>query len=34
LLALKRNGEALDVLSARLADDPSFHPKSAAATHS
>jgi hypothetical protein len=32
LLALKRNGEALDVVSARLTDDPSFRPKSAAAT--
>jgi hypothetical protein len=32
LLALKRNGEALDVVSARLTHDPSFRPKSAAAT--
>ena len=32
LLKLKRNGEALDVVAARLADDPSFRPKSAAAT--
>jgi hypothetical protein len=32
LLALKRTGEALDVVSARLAHDPSFRPKSAAAT--
>jgi hypothetical protein len=32
LLALKRTGEALDVVSARLADDPSFRPNSAAAT--
>jgi hypothetical protein len=32
LLALKRNGEALDVVAARLADDPSFRPKSAMAT--
>jgi hypothetical protein len=32
LLALKRNGEALDVVSARLTDDPSFRPKSAVAT--
>jgi hypothetical protein len=32
LLALKRTGEALDVVSARLTDDPSFRPKSAAAT--
>jgi hypothetical protein len=32
LLLLKRNGEALDVVSARLIDDPSFRPKSAAAT--
>jgi hypothetical protein len=32
LLALKRSGEALDVVSARLTDDPSFRPKSAAAT--
>jgi hypothetical protein len=32
LLALKRTGEALDVVSARLADDPTFRPKSAAAT--
>lgn len=32
LLALKRNGEALDVVAARLALDPGFRPKSAAAT--
>jgi hypothetical protein len=32
LLALKRSGEALDVVAARLADDPAFRPKSAAAT--
>jgi hypothetical protein len=32
LLTLKRTGEALDVVAARLADDPSFRPKSAAAT--
>jgi hypothetical protein len=32
LLQLKRNGEALDVVARRLADDPSFRPKSAAAT--
>lgn len=32
LLALKRNGEALDVVARRLADDPSFRPKTAAAT--
>src|SRR5882672_6302415 len=32
LLALKRNGEALDVVAQRLTDDPSFRPKSAAAT--
>jgi hypothetical protein len=32
LLALKRTGEALDVVSARLGKDPSFRPKSAAAT--
>ena len=32
LLLLKRNGEALDVVAARVADDPSFRPKSAAAT--
>jgi hypothetical protein len=32
LLALRRMGEALDVVSARLADDPAFRPKSAAAT--
>src|SRR5579863_1364974 len=32
LLVLKRNGEALDVVAARLAEDPSFRPKSAAAT--
>jgi hypothetical protein len=32
LLALKRTGEALDVVSARLTDDPSFRPNSAAAT--
>jgi hypothetical protein len=32
LLALKRNGEALDVVARRLTDDPSFRPKSAAAT--
>ena len=32
LLAQKRNGEALDVVAARLAEDPGFRPKSAAAT--
>jgi hypothetical protein len=32
LLALKRNGEALDVVARRLTDDPSFRPKSAATT--
>ncbi|MGB6354646.1 MAG: hypothetical protein WBF21_11760 [Steroidobacteraceae bacterium] len=32
LLALKRSGEALDVVAARLGDDPAFRPKSAAAT--
>jgi hypothetical protein len=32
LLALKRTGEALDVVSARLTHDPSFRPKTAAAT--
>lgn len=32
LLALKCNGEALDTVAARLAVDPSFRPKSAAAT--
>jgi hypothetical protein len=32
LLTLKRNGEALDAVARRLADDPSFRPKSAAAT--
>lgn len=32
LLTLQRNGEALDVVARRLADDPSFRPKSAAAT--
>lgn len=32
LLTLKRTGEALDVVAARLADDPTFRPKSAAAT--
>ncbi|MGC1520039.1 MAG: hypothetical protein WA803_00750, partial [Steroidobacteraceae bacterium] len=32
LLALKRNGEALDVVAARLAEDPGFRPKSALAT--
>jgi len=32
LLVLKRNGEALDVVAARLSEDPSFRPKSAAAT--
>jgi hypothetical protein len=32
LLILKRNGEALDVVAARLGQDPSFRPKSAAAT--
>jgi hypothetical protein len=32
LLVLKRNGEALDVVARRLTDDPSFRPKSAAAT--
>jgi hypothetical protein len=32
LLVLKRNGEALDVVAARLSQDPSFRPKSAAAT--
>jgi hypothetical protein len=28
----QRNGEALDVVTARLIDDPAFRPKSAAAT--
>ena len=32
LLTLKRSGEALDVVAGRLAGDPSFRPKSAAAT--
>jgi hypothetical protein len=32
LLMLRRNGEALDVTTARLADDPAFRPKSAVAT--
>jgi hypothetical protein len=32
LLTLKRTGEALDVVSARLTHDPSFRPKTAAAT--
>jgi hypothetical protein len=32
LLLLKRHGEALDVVAARLADDPSFRPKTAATT--
>jgi hypothetical protein len=32
LLALKRNGEALDVVAARLTEDPGFRPKSAVAT--
>jgi len=32
LLALKRNGEALDIVAARLIDDPSFRPKSASTT--
>jgi hypothetical protein len=32
LLVLKRNGEALDVVAARVSQDPSFRPKSAAAT--
>jgi len=32
LLALKRNGEALDVVARRLGQDPAFRPKSAAAT--
>jgi hypothetical protein len=32
LLALKRNGEALDTAARRLADDPSFRPKTASAT--
>ena len=32
LLALKRNGEALDVVAARLAEDPGFRPKTAVAT--
>jgi len=32
LLTLKRNGEALDVVVERLAADPAFRPKSAAAT--
>jgi len=32
LLILKRTGEALDVVAQRLTDDPSFRPKSAAAT--
>ena len=32
LLTLKRNGEALDVVACRLGQDPTFRPKSAAAT--
>jgi hypothetical protein len=32
LLLLKRTGEALDVVAARLEQDPSFRPKTAAAT--
>jgi hypothetical protein len=32
LLTLKRTGEALDVVARRLSQDPSFRPKSAAAT--
>jgi hypothetical protein len=32
LLTLKRSGEALDVVSQRLGQDPSFRPKSASAT--
>jgi hypothetical protein len=32
LLTLKRSGEALDVVARRLADDPSFRPKTAATT--
>jgi hypothetical protein len=32
LLTFKRNGEALDVVAARLVDDSNFRPKSAAAT--
>ena len=32
LLVLKRNGEALDVVARRLTDDPTFRPKTAAAT--
>lgn len=32
LLTLKRNGEALDVVAARLGMDPAFRPKTAAAT--
>jgi hypothetical protein len=32
LLVLKRNGEALDVVAARLIHDPAFRPKTAAAT--
>jgi hypothetical protein len=32
LLLLKRTGEALDVVAARLTDDPTFRPKSAAVT--
>ncbi len=32
LLVLRRNGEALDVLAARLRVDPEFRPKTAAAT--
>ncbi|HME40084.1 MAG TPA: hypothetical protein VKG63_14110 [Steroidobacteraceae bacterium] len=32
LLTLKRSGEALDVVARRLAEDPAFRPKSAAAT--
>jgi hypothetical protein len=32
LLALKRSGEALDVVAARLVHDPAFRPKTAAAT--
>jgi len=32
LLALKRSGEALDVVARRLREDPTFRPKTAAAT--
>jgi hypothetical protein len=32
LLTLRRNGEALDVVAARIAADPAFRPKSAMAT--